>query len=101
MVRAEKEESMQKQLERTLCHIGTFVLAVTFGFNKNLNASTEAASPAFVKMTTLARSSEGHDVFKNPQGIAIDVVTGFVIVADSGHHRIAKIAPNGTVTIIA
>src|SRR5688500_17745315 len=66
-----------------------------------LAATSRTAAQELVKITTLAASTTGHDILKDPQALAIDLPSGAVFVADRGHHRIVKVAPSGTVTVIA
>lgn len=66
-----------------------------------LTAASLAAAQEFVKITTVAASTQDHDVFKDPQAVAVDLPGGTVFIADRGHHRIASVDPAGTVTVIA
>lgn len=60
-----------------------------------------ATAQEFVKVTTLAASTTGHDVLKDPQALAIDLQSGALFIADRGHHRIVKVDAAGAVTIVA
>jgi RHS repeat-associated protein len=57
--------------------------------------------PPFAKVSTIAASDKGHDLFKDPSGVAVIPSTGAVVIADRSHHQIAVVAPNGQITILA
>jgi RHS repeat-associated protein len=76
---------------RLLVIVGCFVVV----------ASTPLVGQDFVKTTTIARSTGGHEVFKEPQAIAVDLPSGALFIADSGHHQIVRIDPSGARTIVA
>jgi RHS repeat-associated protein len=66
-----------------------------------LAATSQVTAQEFVKVTTLAVSTTGHDVLKDPQALAIDLQSGAVFIADRGHHRIVRVDAAGTVTVVA
>jgi RHS repeat-associated protein len=55
----------------------------------------------FANVTTLAASDQGHDLFKNPSGVAVIPSTGAVVIADRSHHQVSLVAPNGQITVLA
>jgi|GEM_PF-336589 len=57
--------------------------------------------PPFAKVSTLAASDKGHDLFKDPSGVAVIPSTGAVVIADRSHHQVAVVAPNGAITVLA
>jgi RHS repeat-associated protein len=59
-------------------------------------AFTVAPAPPFVKSATLVR-----DVLKQPSGAFVALPTGAVYVADTLHHQMKVIAPNGQVQVVA
>jgi RHS repeat-associated protein len=62
---------------------------------------TLAPDPLYTRVATLAASDRAHDVFKHPSHVAVETSTGLVIVADTAHHRIVAVAPNGGVSVVA
>ncbi len=56
--------------------------------------------PHYVKVTTLAASDKAHDVLKQPSGVAVSSL-GVIYVADTMHHQIVSIQPNGQAAVIA
>lgn len=50
-----------------------------------------------VKITTLAGSTKGHDVFKDPQAVAIDLTSGalFTVLGKPDAHRACLRLPSG------
>jgi RHS repeat-associated protein len=56
--------------------------------------------PAWLKVKTLVASDKGHDVLKQPSGVAASP-SGIVYVADTMHHQIMAIQPNGQAAVIA
>ncbi|MFL6246479.1 MAG: hypothetical protein ACJ74H_10680, partial [Thermoanaerobaculia bacterium] len=66
-----------------------------------LAAAAVEASPEMVKVTTLPGVATAHDIFKDPQAVAVDSRSGIVFIADRGHNQIATIDPSGTVTVLA
>lgn len=66
-----------------------------------LSTAVSVAASDFVSITTLAGSSKAHDIFKDPQAVAISASSGIVYVADRGHHQIAAIDAAGMVTVLA
>ncbi|MGH7485335.1 MAG: gluconolaconase, partial [bacterium] len=52
-------------------------------------------------MSTVVASDKAHDLLKAPASVAIVRSTGDVIVADTAHHRILRIAPAGDVIVLA
>ncbi len=57
--------------------------------------------PPFAKVSTLAASSKGHDLFKDPSGVAMIPSTGAVVIGDRTHHQVTVVAPNGQVVVLA
>jgi len=62
---------------------------------------TVSASPAPVKSATLAAASIAGDVLREPTGPFVALPSGIVYVADSGHHQIKAVLPNGQVQLSA
>ncbi len=57
-------------------------------------ATSLAASQNLIRVTTIAASAKGHDVFKDPQAVAVAPTTGALFIADRGRHQIAKVDPS-------
>src|SRR5216684_4524518 len=49
---------------------------------------------SFVTVTTLAASAQAHDLFKDASGVAV-TSTGKIYVADTLHHQVRILAPDG------
>ena len=58
---------------------------------------TITVSPDLVRSATLAASPAGKDVLKQPHGPFVALPDGIVYVADTGHHQIKAVLPNGEV----
>jgi RHS repeat-associated protein len=61
---------------------------------------TLSPDSAWLKVKTLVASDKGHDVLKQPSGVAASP-SGVVYVADTMHHQIVSIQPNGQAAVIA
>jgi sugar lactone lactonase YvrE len=57
--------------------------------------------PPFAKISTIAASDKGHDLFKDPSGVAVIPSTGAAVIADRAHHQVVIVAPNGQITVLA
>jgi RHS repeat-associated protein len=66
-----------------------------------LVAATPLAAQDFVRIRTLARSGNGHDVFHEPRAVAVDLPSGMLFVADTRHHQIVTVDSAGTVMVLA
>ena len=64
-------------------------------------AILSAAASPMTKVTTVASSTGAHDLLKESQAVAVDLPSGVLFIADTGHHQIARIVPSGTVTVLA
>lgn len=64
-------------------------------------AFTVIPQTGIVKSATLAAASQSHDVLKQPTGPFVALPGGISYVADSGHHQICAVLPNGEVQVIA
>jgi len=62
---------------------------------------TLAPDVVFASVATLAASDQAHDLLKAPGGIAIDPATGTIYVADTKHHQIKTISPQGVLGVLA
>lgn len=63
--------------------------------------ATSLASPTFLKTVTVAASDKAHDVLKSPVAVAVDRLTGEMVVADRLHHRIVRVTATGQVQPLA
>lgn len=64
-------------------------------------AYTVIAPTPIVKSATLASSSHGHDVLKEPTGPFVALPSGITYVADGGHHQVQAVLPTGEVQLAA
>jgi DNA-binding beta-propeller fold protein YncE len=80
---------------RTLALVRRLILVLV------LTAAAALADGTYVRTATLAASDKAHDVLKAPSHVAVEISTGIIVVADTLHHRIVTVAPDGTIAVLA
>jgi DNA-binding beta-propeller fold protein YncE len=81
--------------------------AATGGVHVTVNGSvTELAfvvapQPRYMSVSTLAGGLQNRNTVKNPEGLALDPLTGNVYVADTKNHQIKVLTPEGAIAVVA
>ena len=60
-----------------------------------------APDPGFVSVLTIVAADKTHDLLKAPSGSFVWTADGTTFLADTQHHQIRAVAPDGSVSVIA